>query len=85
MNAKEVFIKHWRKVTKLPCDDAVMAHMQYCLDAMEEYAEIKAKTCNTPQVSNSVCGAGERYSECHIHSDNMEGCIGCGNLKQIDC
>ena len=36
-------------------------------------------------VSNSVCHAGQRYSDCHIHSDNIGGCLECVNFRQTDC
>ena len=44
------------------------------------------KNCVLPDVSNSVCLSGQRYSDCHIHADSIIGCLDCGNFqKQTDC
>lgn len=82
MNAKEIFIKHWNKVTKLPCDDAVMAHMQYCLDAMEEYATQQVNLLNKPAVvvrsEQLICPECENQYP-HSHADGSYSCEECGH------
>ena len=39
-----------------------------------------------PNVSNSVCLSGRNYDDCEIHSNNIDGCLDCGNFKKrTDC
>jgi hypothetical protein len=33
---------------------------------------------NIPQ---KHCVAGKPYSDCEIHADNIDGCLGCGNFQ----
>ena len=30
------------------------------------------------------CKANQSYEHCHIHHDNVHGCIGCGNYRDVE-
>ncbi len=48
--------------------------------------DLKKLALNLPDVNNMVCGADLCYSNCSLHQDKENGCIGCGNfVKQTDC
>lgn len=36
---EEIFKEHWAKVTDKPCDEVVMSHMKYAIDAMRAFAK----------------------------------------------
>jgi hypothetical protein len=36
---------------------------------------------STEYPPQKICLANRDFSNCHIHSDNLDGCLGCGNFQ----
>jgi len=54
------------------------------LNAMQEYSDLQNKELIEyfkHFQKDGECSAGAQYSSCHIHSDNVNGCLDCGNFK----
>ena len=47
MTKEKIFKKHYLKASGKNADDAIINHMTYCLDAMEEYAQRLVKESNS--------------------------------------
>ena len=39
------------------------------------------KVCQDQDNPKPYCKAGNSYETCHLHTDNMFGCIDCGNFR----
>ena len=43
LSKKDIFKKHFNKFSKIECDESILKWMNFCLDAMEEYAQSLSK------------------------------------------
>lgn len=44
-------------------------------------SSIETGTLSANEAKEKVCVSGKSYSRCHIHADNLTGCLDCGNYE----